>query len=143
MVKTNHNIIIYLQKSNYYGWFSYLCPMKLHINSEIQASFPIIKKMTFERIDEEYKSICHFTYKGVYYVIPPQYEVYSVSFKLEDDTEDYHLLSVLEFGKYKGSYKTALKRDIMAKFPNIWKEDEIIRWCDTETEKVLSVCHVV
>ena len=117
--------------------------MRLHINSELQIPSLKIKKMSFDRIDEEYKSICHFTYEGIYYVIPYLYEVYSISFKLEDHPEDFHLLYVLDFGKYKGSYKTALKKELSAKFPETWDKDVIRDWCDKETGKVLALCRVM
>lgn len=119
--------------------------MRLHLNSEIQLPSLKIKKMHIARMDEEYKSICHFTYKDVYYVIPPQYEVYCVNIELEGTPpdEDYRLLCVLEFGKYKGSYKTVIKKDIMARFPDTWDNDIITRWCEVETQKVLALCHTI
>jgi len=119
--------------------------MRLHLNSEIQIPSLKIKKMHIGRMDEEYKNICHFTFKDVYYVIPPQYEVYYVNIELEDTPpeEDYLLLYVLEFGKYKGSYKTVIKKDVTAQFPDTWHKEYIARWCEDETQKVLDLCQII
>ena len=38
--------------------------MKLHIDSEVNTAPLLIKKMVTTRIDDEWKNICHFTYKG-------------------------------------------------------------------------------
>lgn len=117
--------------------------MKLHLNSEIQIPSVLIKRMRFTRMDEEYKNICHFTYKGIYYVVPSEYEIYSIDIELADKAGDYILLYPLEFGKYKGSYKTILKREITAKFPDTWDKDLIRQWCEDETEKTLSLCRAL
>lgn len=117
--------------------------MRLHLNSEIQIPSVLIKRMRFIRMDEEYKNICHFTYKGIYYVVPSEYEIYSIDIKLADDPDDYILLYPLEFGKYKGSYKTVLKREITTMFPDTWDKDVIRQWCEDETNKTLSLCRAL
>ncbi len=117
--------------------------MKLHLNDEIQIPSLLIKKISISRIDEEYKNICHFTYKGIYYVVPSEYEIYSIDIELADKAGDYILLYPLEFGKYKGSYKTILKREITAKFPDTWDKDAIRQWCEDETDKTLSLCRAL
>ena len=117
--------------------------MKLHLNDEIQIPSVLIKKMYFGRMDEEYKNICHFTYKGISYVVPPIYEIYAVNIELADDEDDYIFLYPLEFGKYKGSYKTALKRVITTIFPDTWDKDEVRQWCEAQTQKTLGLCKVI
>ena len=117
--------------------------MKLHLNDEIQIPPVLIKKMHFGRMDEEYKNISHFTYKGISYVVPPIYEIYAVNIELADDEDDYIFLYPLEFGKYKGSYKTALKRVITTIFPDTWDKDEVHQWCEEQTQKTLDLCQVI
>ena len=117
--------------------------MRLHINSETRLPDIRIKKIRINRIDEEFKNICHFLYNDVQYVIDDKYEVYEVNLELSEDEGTCGLLSVLEYGKYKGSYKNALKNRISTDFPATYDREVIKDWCKEETEKVLAMCQVI
>lgn len=116
--------------------------MKLHIDSEVNTAPLLIKKMVTTRIDDEWKNICHFTYKGVYYVIPNDYEVYSVQIKFVGEDEVFTLLYTLRL-PYKDSYKTVLRKEITARIPSTWDRRIIRDWCERETQAVLGMCKVI
>ena len=117
--------------------------MRLHINSETRLPDIRIKKIRINRIDEEFKNICHFLYNGVQYVIDDKYEVYEVNLELSEDEGTCSLLSVLEYGKYKGSYRNALKNRITAEFPTPNDVKVIEEWCEEEKVRVVSMCQVI
>lgn len=114
----------------------------LHLNNDIQLSPLTIKKHYINRMDEDYKNIWHFTYKDTYYVVPNEYEVYSVRLKLRDESKEPTLLYPLKCG-YKGGPNKAIRNDLASIFPSTWDIDVIKQWCDEETEKTLSLCHVI
>ena len=70
--------------------------MKLRINDELQIPSLKIKRMNIFQKGEEYKGICYFDWKGVTYVVPSEYELYSVYLELEDEKEDFILLYPLK-----------------------------------------------
>lgn len=116
--------------------------MKLHIDSEVNTSPLLIKRISISRIDEEYKNICHFTYKGVYYVIPNDFEVYSVQIRFIGDDDVFTLLYTLHYS-HKGSYKTVLKKELSTRIPSTWDKRVIKDWCERETQAVLGMCKVI
>jgi len=117
--------------------------MKLHLNSEIQIPPYVIKRLHYTPLTEEYKNVRFFTYNETNYIVPSDYEIYEVGIELADETESFALLYPLESEHYKGSYKTALRKAITARFPATRDEDKIRKWCKDETDRALSLCRVL
>lgn len=136
LMNHNRSLSVFCYFCDYNG-----CKMIL-ISSDTSLPVLMIKKLSFNRMDEEYKNICHFTYGGVYYVVPNQYEVYVVCIELAD-REDFRLLYALESGKYNGSYRKVLRNEISSKFPITWDKKVVKEWCDNETKNTLSLCRVI
>lgn len=117
--------------------------MKLRINDELRIPPLKIKRISVFQMGEEYKGICYFDWKGITYVVPSEYELYSIYIELEEEKKDFILLYALKYGSYKGSYKTILKKEITSMFPDTWDTDIVSKWCEEETEKTLSLCRAL
>ena len=117
--------------------------MKLHLNDEIRIPDLVIKRLHYTSLVEEYKNVRFFSYNGINYIVPANYEIHEVRIELADEAEIFVLLYTLESDKYKGSYKTALRKAVSANLPSTWDKDVIRQWCEEETNKTLSLCRVI